>query len=257
MRRAFLLPLLAFGIAGCDPGVSERWLLEEMRVLAIRAEPPEVAPGDTIALDALVVDPLGEGRPVQQTWAVCTPDPALGEASCGEPGRTVPLTVGTAATFTVPGDALDGLPDEVALRGIDLYVFLAAQAAELPGGAEADGEAAIKRVRVSTDPLANRNPRLAWFAPADAVHDGERELLQAVATEESMETYEGPFGPDEELLRFSWYTTAGDLERGVTLGESEPWIADLEWDAETPATLYLVLRDDRGGIDWASYEVAE
>lgn len=257
LRRYLPLGAIAVAAAGCDPGLSERWALEELRILGIRSEPPEVAPGDSIALDSLVVDPLGEGRPVQQVWAVCTPDPARGVPSCGEPERTVPLGIGTSATFTVPGDALDGLSEEDALLGIDLYVFLAAQGDGIDGGPAEDSEAAIKRVRVSTDPVKNRNPRLAWFAPAEAVVEGRRTLLQAVATDDSQEEYLGAFGPDEEVLRFSWYATAGELERGVTLGEGEPSVSDIEWRAERPATLHVVLRDDRGGIDWASYEVTE
>ena len=244
---------LALLAAGCDPGTSERWALEELRILGVRADPPEAAPGETVSFESLVVDPLGDGRPVARTWAVCTPDPAVGEASCGEPGRTVPLTIGSAATFTVPSDALAGLDPETAAFGIDLYVVLAAQAPALPGGTDADGEIAIKRLRVSTDPLPNRNPELAWFGPASPVVDGETVLLQAAATVESLEDYEDILGPATELLRFSWYTTGGVLERGVTLGE--PLASDLFWDAEAGSTLYVVLRDDRGGMDWAALEV--
>lgn len=255
MRATKLLFVTAaLASAGCDPGTSERWLLEEVRVLSVRAEPAEVQPGASVALESLVVDPLGAGfRDVQIAWAACTPDPIIGQASCTEPGRTTPLGTGTGATLSVAAGALDGLTPEQAVFGIDLYVVVAAQAPGVADVAAEDAEAAYKRIRVSTDPIPNRNPELAWFNPASAPVDGETTLLQAAATVESAEEFAGPLGPDVEDLRFSWYTTGGALERGVTLGD--PLASEITWKAESGATLFVVLRDGRGGMDWAIREV--
>lgn len=240
--------------AGCVDETSDRWLLEELRVLGVKAEPAEAAPGASVDLAALVVDPIGGAdRATQIAWGVCTPDPTLGQASCTQPGRTVPLGFGSAANLTVASDALDGLTPEQALLGIDLFVVVAASAPAVDGVDGEDAETAFKRVRVSTDPSPNTNPRLSWFNPATAPEDGEQTLLQAAVTEESVETYEGPFGPEPETIRFSWYTTAGALDRGVTL--AEPYAGELGWEAKTPATLYVVTRDGRGGIDWAIRQV--
>jgi len=244
----------AIAVAGCEDGTSERWLLEEVRVLGVRAEPAEAAPGQDVFLESLVVDPLGAGlRNLEIAWAVCTPDPILGQASCAEPGRTVPLGLGSAATLSVGADVLDGLTPEQALFGIDLYVVVAASAPGVPNVVEEDGEAGYKRIRVSTDPLPNQNPEVAWFNPASTPVDGRDILLQAAATIESTEDFEGPLGPDVEDLRFSWYTTGGALERGVTLGE--PLASEVSWEAETGSTLFLVIRDGRGGLDWVVREV--
>lgn len=252
VKLAFALAALA--AAGCDEATSERWLLEEVRVLAVKAEPPETQPGGTVSLSALAVDPLGAGfRTLSIAWGVCVPDPAVGQASCAEPGRTIPLGTGSSATLTVAADVLDGLDPDLALRGIDLFVVVAASAPEVDGVDGADGEAAFKRVRVSTDPLPNANPRIAWFNPASIPEDGETTLLQAAVTDDSVEEFEGGLGPDVETIRYSWYTTAGALERGVTLGE--PIASDLKWKVERPATLYLTARDDRGGLDWVVREV--
>lgn len=241
-------------LTGCDDATSERWLLEEVRVLGVRSEPAEAQPGVDVALEALVVDPVGAGsRAVQIAWAVCTPDANLGQASCAEPGRTVPLGVGTATTLSIAADALDGLTVEQALFGIDLYVVVAASAPAVADVAGEDAEAAFKRIRVSTDPAPNVNPVLSWFNPASTPVEGGTTLLQAAATVESAEIFAGPLGEDVEDLRFSWYTTAGELERGVTLGE--PLASEIEWKAESDATLYVVLRDGRGGLDWAIREI--
>lgn len=234
---------------GCAPEGSDRALLEELRVLAVRAEPAEAGPGATIALDALVADPRGEGRAVSRTWAVCTPDPVLGEASCAEPGRTIPLGTGSAATLTVATDVLDAVPPEDRERGIDLFVLLSVSAGSAAGGADAEEEVAFKRVRISTDPAPNTNPSFESLSLAGAGEgEGEVVRLEARATAVSAEPFDGSLGPDVEDMKFSWFATAGKLQHPITYGE--PTASANEWTAQRPATLWVVLRDGRGGVDW-------
>lgn len=62
---------------GCLETLPEPWLIDDLRVLAVRAEPPEVQPGQSVTLDALVVDPLN--RPLTLTWYACiAPDLGTG-----------------------------------------------------------------------------------------------------------------------------------------------------------------------------------
>lgn len=77
--RASLLGLAAFGLSltACLETLPEPWLIDDLRVLAVRAEPPEVQPGQSVALDALVVDPLN--RPLSYAWYACiAPDLGTG-----------------------------------------------------------------------------------------------------------------------------------------------------------------------------------
>lgn len=54
LRLLFPLALLA----GCNGNMlEEQFTVSKLRVLAVRAEPPDLAPGETVTLDALVVDP--------------------------------------------------------------------------------------------------------------------------------------------------------------------------------------------------------
>ena len=243
--------LCAIG-AACGDLVSDRFLVNELRILAMRAEPPEIMPGGSAVLDALIADPLGEGRPVSYVWGLCTPDPAAGVASCGEPGRTVPLGVGTSQTITVAADILDGLPPDVQEQGIDLFAVLQASATVGADGEEATDQA-FKRVRVSTSTAPNTNPVIASFAsPPPTGTEGEELAFEAVPTGASMETYEGPTGPITEEMRYTWLATAGELDAAVSYGETTTGIGRVNWLAETPATLWVVLRDPRGGITWAA-----
>ena len=64
--------------------------IDKLRVLAVRAEPPEVAPGETTALDLLAVEPLvqqldgGAAEPLTAVWLACPlPTGAATVAPCG------------------------------------------------------------------------------------------------------------------------------------------------------------------------------
>jgi len=65
--------LLLTGVFGCAMGPSAETLVDELRVLAVLADKPEARPGETIALESLVVDPLDAGYDVM-AWT-CTPGP--------------------------------------------------------------------------------------------------------------------------------------------------------------------------------------
>ncbi len=56
-------------MSGCLADLPEPSFIDDLRILAIRAEPPEVSAGDTVALQALVVDPLG--RDMTFAWYAC------------------------------------------------------------------------------------------------------------------------------------------------------------------------------------------
>lgn len=65
-----LLPLmLAPMLAACLEDLPSPSVVDDLRVLAVKAEPAEASPGDSVALEALVVDPLA--RPVRYAWYAC------------------------------------------------------------------------------------------------------------------------------------------------------------------------------------------
>lgn len=53
--------LLLTTVLGCSSGPSAETLVSELRVLAVLADTPEARPGETVALESLVVDPLDDG----------------------------------------------------------------------------------------------------------------------------------------------------------------------------------------------------
>jgi hypothetical protein len=67
----FVASACGIGLFGCVdlPSVSE---VEEFRVLGMKAEPPEIAPGEGTRLEILWADPEGNGREVSFAWMGCS-----------------------------------------------------------------------------------------------------------------------------------------------------------------------------------------
>ena len=56
---------------GCALDFDEVHQVESLRVLAVQAEPPEIAPGEGTSVSVLWADPKGNGREVDFVWWVC------------------------------------------------------------------------------------------------------------------------------------------------------------------------------------------
>jgi hypothetical protein len=83
-----------------------------MRIAAVRAEPAEAAPGEAVALSALIVGPAGEKEDAAIDWAFCNQQKPLGDladvaSACFvyQADYLVPLGQGPAAQGKVPAQA--------------------------------------------------------------------------------------------------------------------------------------------------------
>ena len=196
MTRWTLCWVLVFGgVAACDSGLPKEYQIDRLRVLGIQAEPPEVGPGDTVALTALVVDP--DERPLTLSWSACVlsergTGPFGGGGETGEGGGggygisdagsclelnqideslVMDLGQGEGATLTIPEDFLSDwthtarayglskdkpLP-EAARQGVtDIAGVNMVVTLVVQTGDET--LVAIKRVNVSTASEKNLNP---------------------------------------------------------------------------------------------------
>jgi hypothetical protein len=279
----------------CRPDFDEREsLVKEPRILAVRSEPPEVKPGEDVAYEALVVTPEGARADVAVGWAFCAAPKPLTEngpvnADClGHSVRPIEGD-GVAVSAAIPGDAcaLFGPetppgefrprdPDEtggfyqpVRVSSLSLSAFAFERiSCDLPN---APLDAAVE---LAQRYVPNRNPHLL---PLRATVDGGPASLEDLPAGRDVRFEVGwsaddaePFIAFEpasqaiverrEALRVSWYATAGQFEADVTGRAAE----DLEttvsnaWrspDEGRRVFLWVVLRDERGGLDWASYVV--
>ena len=102
--------------------------------------------------------------------------------------------------------------------------------------------------------------------PAATIATSQTVTLQADFSADSAETFPVwnvvtlTLDIQRESLRVSWFATGGSFEHDVTgRSETDPeTFTQNVWHApETPGPVYLwtVLRDDRGGIDFAAAEI--
>lgn len=251
--------------AGCTQPLPSRALVDDLRVLGVRAEPPEAAPGETITFDALVGDVEVPARPFRRGWALCTPG-ADGVATCGDPTRVMALGTSAATTWTVPADILSDLDPGQQAIGRDVYVVFGI---ELDGlqrePQQGEHDVAFKRVRISTNPSPNRNPRIEALlldgtnaaGPLDA-EPGARKSLLALASADSRQEYVVNGETYREETRYTWLVTRGSIADPVSWGDDDG-VGVTEWglpNGGEDLMLWVVLRDERGGTAWASQRVS-
>lgn len=110
MRRVSILILVA---AACGPEFDPPTLVQNERVLAIVADPPEAVPGQTVTLTPLVVGPDGpllEGADYEGTWWRCPDEDAdaLGdETRCAQ---RIDLADGETYVDAIPLDLFGPVP---------------------------------------------------------------------------------------------------------------------------------------------------
>lgn len=277
-----------------DPGAPAS-LLTGPRLLAVRAEPPEAKPGAAVTYEALVLDAVGARAETSVRWAFCASPRPLTEtnsvsSACLDDAGVRPIAgSGASTTATTPADACalfgpDPPPGGFRPRDPDVTGGF-----YQPVRVEALGLVAFDRERITCNLpnapvdaaielqqryLANTNPTLT---PLVARVDGALVALEKIPAGASVRFEVGwsegdaeaypMFDPGaqrivdrREALRVAWFATTGKLAAEVT-GRSEGELAvstGNAWDApSTPGTtkLWLVLRDSRGGLDFAGYDL--
>ncbi len=276
-RAPLGLVALALGLSGCAMGPSPETRIEDLRVLAIDVA-PELAPGERVAADTLVVEPDG-GDWLLATWT-CT----RGADGCAEgtvaaatgawPGLVLQSGTGTAwveaelavapelaavasdspapllSQFSLacaPGvcpilDALDqGLMGDAVVRDLsDPFTMLK----RLPFAGVSLG---LRTVSVSTRAADARhsNPTVEDCSPlkggAWAVDAGAGLDVRCRWTSPSAATIQA-FG----------YTTAGGWEGQEAADVFEPGVVDYTWfapeEAEADVPLWIAFVDGDGGL---------
>jgi hypothetical protein len=287
MRRTphpgYLLGALLLALA-CSDDLERQSQLQRVRVLGIRAEPAEVAVNfqgrlavRTVDLKALTFAP--EAQPVSMTYAVCRLDAqvfAIGVRCPGKDGFTLdggvlPLTDPELSSYLQQledggtiGDGGTFLSDprvsEQLRRGFPLNIgYLATDGT--PG--ERGFERGLHQLRIRTTRAPNQNPRLLEITTSDGVPVQGRSFplnskvsFVPILADGSIETF---INADGELVTeqifYSWFATgSGKVEdfrsqepyQGAGKRESTYTTGNVVEDV----TLYVVVRDGRGGTDW-------
>ncbi len=274
-------PVLALSLlAACEDPLKQAQVLEEPRVLGVRLATSDdhssVLPGESASLEVLVAGPDGGVR-ARMAYRLC-------EAAASV--RGVPYCA--AAPFAEDNVDLDGTPIEAALpEMLEPARRLALLGAVcLTGEPELADDAAKFRCSDATEPLrfsfdaraggddfANLNPELSELTvlvgdltvPLDAVDaaptcDAAAPSIDAGAARDiAFELGDGARDDPAESLQLSHFATAGEYARTFSFVEpGKALSAHVEWQppaAETPVKHYVVVRDGRGGVSWATFSL--
>lgn len=230
--------VLAFGAIACGPEYSDGHVLERVRVLDVRLEPPQAVIGETVSVEALVGAPEGEEIEAAELWA-CPADSYWPQGCAGAEGAE-----------RVEGEMEVGEDWRArATRADPFHVYFIVTAA-------IEDDAAIKRLVVGLpdeDDPPNTNPVLEEIRIEGS---GGAVTIEAVVGEGSVEPYllrtiDGETAEAEEEMYVSWYASCGTL--GQTLSRGARLTTAFSTDGG--CTVWAILRDGRGGTDWESVRV--
>lgn len=265
MTKWLLLPLL---LGGCSDALDQRLdVITEPRVLAVVAEPPEVAPGLPVRMSALIADPSGVRMdPVH--WSLCTAPKPPTEDNAVASGCVGDEVVAVDAMPVIPADTCQTYGPDVAQAGfrprdpdgtggyyqpvraditaMELAFGFARITCDLP---TAPGDVAHDyQLRY----VANQHPILT------ATLDGD--VVTASWNEPETYLYYDPASQTlitrRESMRVSWFTTGGTFDVDATaIGEDDARTsASQTLHGAGAATVFVVLRDSRGGIATAQLQ---
>lgn len=113
-------------LVGCG-GPNEETLLDELRVLAVVLEPPELAPGESTTVSAVVVDPLAEGVEAL-IWTCADLGEGCLEAAAPAQGSTVatPVDGVISAEIAVPSALAGAVADGETVLPVPLWTLVCA-----------------------------------------------------------------------------------------------------------------------------------
>jgi hypothetical protein len=254
-------------------GANDETLLDELRVLSMLPQAPEIAPGETTTMDVRIVDPDAGGYRAL-VWT-CT---QLGEDCLeDEEGRTPALATvedGRAAVPVTASMALAAVASDSPLPLVSVWALACADDAcplldEVERGDTIDADVwadptdwmselpiegtslALSSVQVSTRAADTRhvNPTITVSPEAPSVTPGGSVEVEVAIT--------GELGSEARV----WgYTTAGGFERpsdrpNARLEARLDWIAPAT--AGSASGFLLLVDDEGGGVLWEGTLTAE
>jgi len=234
---------LALLLAGCTGSVTSQ-SVDRVRILAVRSDPANAAPGDTVKLTALAVSPIQNDPDITVTWYFCQ----YGNATdCAEKNDLQVLGTGPTISQTVPPTALPG----------DNFILW------LDAVGHGERERALKAVpvRAASDPV-NHNPlmdRTWWGGPQDpggtlTVNAGDLIKIHLASSQVVNEIYLDSGIVSSEQVQVRTYTSGGTLVDKSGTGASGMLRYDtpLVNGVNTTGTFgaWIIVNDGRGGVDW-------
>ena len=297
MRRALPVAMVLVAatvtcVPALGPGDS---LITSTRILAVRADPAEAAPGAKVTFTSFVASPGGTVTNAGIDWSFCTAPKPLTEDNvvsnvCLGSSSLVAAGVGPTTTAPTPSNGCsvfgpdvgsaglrprdpDGTggyyqPLRADLTGSDTDFELARIHCDLANAAAAAATAFAAAYTLNLNPQLLPLTATLGGAPValTAIPSGARITLEASWPDASAETF-AYFDPgsqtvttQRESMQVAWYSSGGALDTESTgrASDDPATTTDDGWDAPGAAAtvhVWIVLRDSRGGVDFAEYDL--
>jgi hypothetical protein len=292
--RAVRLVLAATAtcVPALGPGDSR---LTSVRILAVRADPAEAAPGARVTFTSFVAGPDGTVTGAPAVWSFCTApkplteDNVVSNACLGSSDALLGMGTGPTVTAPTPGDGCMVFGPDTGAPSLRPHDPDGTGGYYQPLRVDLDGNSAIALARIHCDPanadaasvtafasayVLNENPQLLPLnasiagapVPLTAIPAGARVTLKVGWPAASAETFAifdaaaQVVSTQREGMQVAWYASDGSLDTESTgRADDDPeTTSDNGWNAPSaPGTVHLgvVLRDSRGGVDFAGYDV--
>jgi hypothetical protein len=263
---------LSCALFACEAtGFEPEYVVDTLRVLGVQADLPLAEPGENVHFTTMWADPNGGGRPIAWAWGTCLNPGSSQIPDCAAVITNVALGTDSFSA-TVPANALDGV---VAGEFGVVFAACAGTITLAPNRATGapvtctDASGAVGRQGfvwggtrvIVVKGLRNANPGIdqvfidgnSW-GKNDAVtlDPTVTHAITYTQTDGSAETYDIGTGPTTEQLVGWFYVTQGTLVAGYASPDASGAF-DMTYtapatDRTRPVHLFLVLRDDRGGL---------
>jgi hypothetical protein len=246
--------LVAFlSLASCVPKMGNpASLITEERIIGVRADPAEAAPGDTVQYTSLVVSPSGTAEAQDMSWSLCNLRKPVAEntpvsqacltgdlaqsaqggsvsirtpsAACVNFGPLAPPSSNETLRPTDP-DATGGYYQPIRLdEGTQQAIFRERLRCDLAGASLLMAQEFRARYTTNQNPTLVSLSALVGETPAslDSLPAGQRIRLAAAWSPDSAEIYpvfdsaSQTTADHREALWLSWFATAGAFDDSVT-----------------------------------------
>ncbi|MBI2891288.1 MAG: hypothetical protein HYY13_10955 [Nitrospirae bacterium] len=257
--HCLLLTSLIGAACGLDPG--DPTLIDKPRILAVRAEPPEVQAGWSVELSALVAWPDSTGvsaEDVRLDWIACRLAGRVTGQGCADPSSIAYLgstTAGEKFIWALPvAVTTEVAPRQTVLVGLGATV----------GNAQLK---AFKRLIIAAGDTPNLNPMFAEVRFGDVTvgqvssyRPGQEYGILAALSEDSAQTYVEPSPSGDPISKVeepyvSWFATAGhfDKDRTFLAPHEVTWTAPDSPPEGGRITFHAVVHDGREGSAWVTW----
>ena len=238
MRASWVtLAIAVLAAAGCASELDPPWQLDHDRIVAVRADPPGLAPGQTATIDALLSHKGGTTSVAAPALATVVSPASLSDVLAIDAGRWV---------VTAPSEArLAAVRSELALEpgapvGLEITVAYPVAQPARPG----QNLLATKVIALGQ---AAENPPLAGIAiDGKPAGDAEAEIIVGKLVKVPLS-----IAADDEAYDVAWLTSCG------TMHDFDLPAAYLKVEADDPTAgeLGVVVRDAGGGVSWRLWPI--